>query len=218
MNRRAQVPPSLVGSLQGARESNSPVARAAAIMSWAALSRSLASTEETICASLTVKPSFWVASGGNPATDDRASTPRSRATEAAYSALLRRRTRAGSSGLSDGVPGPSVPAPPPSAGVRPPAITSGLPRQPASAAPAKIRASTRQPSLSLTVSRRFRRLRRSSGSARATPSQARGPCGGELPARHPQPPSPLPALTLTHWPPAPHRPSDPHSPAQQTPP
>ena len=36
-------------------------------MAWAALSSWPASTEETICASLTVKPSLWVASRGKPA-------------------------------------------------------------------------------------------------------------------------------------------------------
>ena len=71
MNLRAQVSPSLVGSLQGARKSNCPIWRAAATMAWALLSSWLASTEETICASLTVKPSFWVASRGKPATDGR---------------------------------------------------------------------------------------------------------------------------------------------------
>ena len=65
---------------------------------------------ETTCASLTVKPSLWVASRGKPATGVSASTPRSANTEAAYSALVSRRTRAGSSGLSAAVPPPPAPA------------------------------------------------------------------------------------------------------------
>ena len=142
-----------MGSPQGARKSNCPFWRAAATMAWAVLSSWLASTEETICASLTVKPSFWVASRGKPATDASASTPRSANTEAAYSALVRRRTRAGSSGLSDAMPPPVPPPPPPATALPPTALPPRpapprppccLPPQPPRPAPAKIKASAMQ--------------------------------------------------------------------------
>ena len=65
-----------------------------------------------------------------------------------------------------------------------------------------------------------RRRRRRSSSTRATPSQARGLCAGELPARHPQPPpSPgtLGSAPLTHASPDGHAPSGTASASAQTP-